>query len=160
MREPKCRPPEVRGSVHQRIVAQLGPRQHGGRTSLALAGIGEVEEVVLREVGMQADVEQAALATGIDPGHAADRPALQPAVGEDPQPSRPLGDQQPPVGQEGHAPRLLEVLGEGRHAIRHVAGTEHTLRTTDHGAGHHRRGEKGGRAAGKKVTALLQETLL
>ena len=40
------------------------------------------------------------------------------AVGEQPQSTRALGDQDAAVGQERHAPRVLEALGEGHDAER------------------------------------------
>ena len=117
--------------AEQRIVAELGPRQHRRGAALALAGIGEIEHGVPREVGVQADVEQAALAARIDLGQAADRRPFEPAVGEDAQPARPLGDQQAAVGQEGHAPRLLEIEGQHPQAVGRLGAAQDLLGVRD-----------------------------
>ena len=71
----------------QAAVAQLGARHRRRGAARAFGRVGEIEHAVLREVRMQADIEQAALAAGIDLGHAGQRRAFQLAVGEDP--SRP-----------------------------------------------------------------------
>jgi hypothetical protein len=122
MREPKCRPPAARQGLEDRrdraqaAIAQLGAR-HGGARRPALAEIGQVEHRFCAKLRMQADVEQSALAAGIDLGHAGSGVRLEPAVGEDPEPARPLGDQDPAVGQEGDGPGLFQVAAQGHQPV-------------------------------------------
>ena len=67
----------------------------------------EIDEPVAREVRIDLDVEQAALAAIRHRRHAADR-LRQPPAGIDAQAARLLGDEQSAVGQEGHAPWLAQ----------------------------------------------------
>src|SRR3546814_11062643 len=68
---------------------------------------------VLAEVGMQNDVEEAALAARRYLRDAGNRLFEQAAVLEEAQAPRPLGDQQPAVGQEGEAPGMVEAGAQG-----------------------------------------------
>ncbi len=86
----------------------------GAITAGPFAGIRQIHQAILREFGVQRDVEQPALADGGDRGHALDRPRVEPAVGgDDAQSPRALGHQQAAIGEEGEAPRVVEVFGEG-----------------------------------------------
>src|SRR3546814_14388004 len=73
---------------------------------------------VLAEVGMQNDVEEAALAARRYLRDAGNRLFEQADVLEEAQAPRPLGDQQPAVGQEGEAPGLVAAGGPGLDARR------------------------------------------
>ena len=136
----------------QRVVAELRPRQHGRRAAVALAGIGEIDQGIAGEAGVQADVEQAALAAGIDLRQAAHRRPFEPSAGEDPQATRPLGDQNPAVGQESHAPGLLEIEGQHLQAVGRLGAAQDLLRPRD-GRG----GQNGGGGSGKKATTPDEE---
>ena len=103
---------EDRPDIDEPAVAQFGAGD-GRRGAVAVArDIGKIKGPVLREARMQADIEQARLASGAYGGHARQRPGFQPAVGEEAQPARPFGDQQAAVGQEGDAPGLHQVSTE------------------------------------------------
>ena len=78
----------------------------GGRIVIVVgARIGEVDQAVLREAGVQHHVEQPALAIVPHLGHARDRLGHEPAVRDDAEPAGALRHQHPPVGQEGEDPR-------------------------------------------------------
>ena len=76
-----------------------------------LFGIREVDVPVLRELGVDCDVQQAALFALLRPvrrsRHVLDRLGQLP-VRENAQPSRLFGDEQAPIRQERHSPRKLE----------------------------------------------------
>ena len=101
---------------------------------------------------MQADVEQAALAARVDLGQAADRRPFEPAVGEDSQPARPLGDQQAAIGQEGHPPGLFEVQGQHPQAVGRLGATLDLLGSRDARRDHWGCRYRGG-GCGQKVAA-------
>ena len=125
--------------VAEAAIAQFGAGDRGRRAAAVARDIGEIKHAILREVGVQADIEQAGLTARPDLGHARQRPRLQPAVGEDPQPARPLGDQHPAVGQEGDAPGLHQVAAERYQAIGRLGAFQGFL-----GADDRRRGQGGG----------------
>ena len=83
----------------------------GGRIVIVVgARIGEVDQAVLREAGVQRHVEQPALAIVPHLGHARDRLGHEPAVRDDAEPAGALRHQHPPVGQEGEAPGVLQPV--------------------------------------------------
>jgi hypothetical protein len=84
---------------------------------------------------MQADIEQAGLAAGLDLGHTGERRCFEFAVGKEAQPARPFGDQHPPVGQEGHAPRLFQPARQSHQPVRSLGAVLGTLGTHDGGRG-------------------------
>jgi hypothetical protein len=72
---------------------------HGADPALDLAGVGEVDEAVLREVGVDRHLHQPGEAAAEDVGgHAGDGLGIEHAVADDPQPAVALGDEHPAVG--------------------------------------------------------------
>ena len=98
----------------RRIVDELAAR-HRRVVLVVLARLGEapVDQVVLRERGIERHVEQAALAAREHRGQSGHR-RRQLAVGaEHAQPAGPLGDQHLAARQERHAPRILQAFDDG-----------------------------------------------
>ena len=104
--------------VDKAVTFQPGASDRGADTVGIAHRERQVDQAVACEVRVQRDVEQPTLAMRRDRRHAGDRFGVQPAVGEQPQSTRALGDQDAAVGQERHAPRVLEALGEGHDAER------------------------------------------
>ncbi len=87
-------------------------------------GVGQVDQVVLLEIGVQGDVHQAAQAPRQQLGQAGDRVGIQHAVADDAQAPVPLGDEHVPVRQEGHAPGMVQALGDHRDVDRLLVGLD------------------------------------
>ena len=103
------------------IERELRPRD-GGAAQLALTGFGiaQIHEPVVREVGMQHDVAQAALTEPADLGHTANidgRAAWRVELQHSPL----LGDEHATVRKKGDGPRDIEVR-DLRHRERQVLG--------------------------------------
>ena len=98
------------------VAGQSGRGDGGGLAAPGVPGQAQEDAPVAREVGVQHDVHQPALAVGLDPGKTAQRPrGPSPAV-EDAETAVLFGNQNPAVGQEGHAPRLVERPADGHQA--------------------------------------------
>ena len=99
--------------VVQRVV--LETRSQEGSRALGIVrvalGVAQVDQAVGLEVGVHRDFLEAALSLVADRRQGADRIRQQFAVANDPEPSRPLGDEDVAIGQEGDAPRVLEPVG-------------------------------------------------
>src|SRR5690606_3221325 len=103
--------PEDHGEVLDRVVLEAAPAERGRRAFAARLRERQVHEAVVREVRIERDVEQAALAFGEDVWDAFDRVRQLLAV-EDPQLAGPLGDEQPAVRQERHSPGMVQPVRE------------------------------------------------
>ena len=80
--------------------------------------IGEIHEMVRREIGMQREAEDPALARREDIGEHERGLGLKLAVCEDADTAGPLGDEQPAVRRERQAPGNLEAGGNDLNAER------------------------------------------
>ena len=130
---------EVLARAHQRLgdedhlqvlepaVAERGARDPGAVAAVALGRIGEIDHLVRGEGGIQRDVQQPALAAGVDRRHARDRLGLEHAVPDDAQAAGALGDQDVAVRQERHAPRMLEPAHHGDQLERRLLGGDRPL---------------------------------
>ena len=103
--------------VRERMVGEPATGEFRADAVLAAPGIGEVDQPVAGEIGMQGDVEQPALADGGEVvGQAVDRARVERAVRRhQPQTPRAFADQHASVGQEGEAPGVLEAAREHGH---------------------------------------------
>ena len=90
------------------------PAARHRRAGPARAGLGErqVDQAVLGEARAERDVEEASLADRMDGRHASERRRQCAVASDQPEPARPLGDQQAPVGQERESPGMLEPAGD------------------------------------------------
>ena len=123
----------------------------GGRIVIVVgARIGEVDQAVLREAGVQRHVEQPALAIVPHLGHARDRLGHEPAVRDDAEPAGALRHQHPPVGQEGEAPGVLQP-------VHHLDQMETVLGALERAEPLGRR-ERAGRAEGTAAIASNAQT--
>lgn len=115
----------------------------GAGTALARLGVGEIDALAVGEIGVEGDVEEAALAARRDRRHTGDG-VRKAAVLDEPQPARPLGDEHRPVRQEGEAPGMVEAA---HHLLEH---RRMAIRRDDLG---HRRGryEHGGGQGGERA---------
>ena len=93
-------------------------------------GIRQIDQAVLRVVGMQRHIHQSALAARVDLGHPRHRCRDRAILADDAQATLALGYQQPPVGQECHAPRHAETLGEAFDAEGVLRGFDGFLRAS------------------------------
>ena len=94
-------------------VAQLAAEDSSKSQSVrALIAIGEVNPITirLRVVRRQRHVQQSSLATE-DGGRSTHRLRQQPAILDDAQAARALGDQHTTVGKKRNCPRLLQPIG-------------------------------------------------
>ena len=111
-------------------------------------GVGQIDDVVLREIRMQNDVEQPRLAAGMHRRDPADRLSLQRAVFDHAQPTDTLRYEYRAVRQKRHRPRMIQPFGDLGDL---VAGLDHfgwlrRRRQPTHGFGRlgHRRCTNGG----------------
>ena len=86
----------------------------GAVAPVAPAGIGEIDQPIAREIGMQHHVVQPALPPFRDRGgKSGDGCGIQHAVGGDiPQAAGPFSDQHPSVGEKRQRPRAVEPAGQ------------------------------------------------
>ena len=83
------------------------------RAVLARLGVAPVDETVGREVRIEGDVQQPALAAVVDCRQAADDLRRQRAVrGHEPQIADPLGHQHLAAREKGHAPRIAQAVDD------------------------------------------------
>jgi hypothetical protein len=139
---------EDRLHIDQATITQLGARDAGDRLLVVAGNKGKIEHMVLFERWMQTDIEQASLAAGEDGRDAGQGPGIEPAVGDYPQPARPFGDQHPPIGQEGHPPRLLEAAAHAHQQVRSLGAAKDILCADDR-----RRREQARRCRSKEATS-------
>ena len=114
---------DVRPAPGRRLENRLEPGQGSAleaaaaemeRIVAARAGRpGQIDHPARFEIRRQGHVEQAALAGMEHVGHALDRLRIEHPVFDDAQTARLLGNQDPPVRQEGHAPGVFEPSGDG-----------------------------------------------
>ena len=112
----------MRRSATRRSPASSAPGDRGALAAAELLRVGEVEQPVVREAGVQHQVQQAALAYRGDAWQPLD--AVAPAVRANAQqPAAPFGDQQVAVGEEGQRPRMLQSRHHGYHLEAVLAGS-------------------------------------
>src|SRR6185312_7631349 len=111
-------PDATRDGIDHRIFARALAPHYGSRysdTDRYVVGteigdglvVGEINIMVLREIGIESDVEQTIRDPfGVHRRHAGDRSGIEHAVANDAQAPGALGDQNRSVGQEGRAPRM------------------------------------------------------
>jgi hypothetical protein len=107
--------------IDQAVTIEPRAPKRRGRSLGDSLRVREVDPAVLRVVGVEGDVEQAALAMRGDlrqAGDAGDRAVASDQV----QPSRPLSDQVAAVREERDAPRILQPPGDPQHANLLVLG--------------------------------------
>ena len=78
--------------------------------------VGEIHEVVLREVGMQHHVHQPLVRTGHDLGDTGNRHRIEHAVADDTQLTRTFRDEHSAIGQECQGEGAREPVGDSHHA--------------------------------------------
>ena len=78
-------------------------------------GVGEVDQPILGEPGMECDIHQPAIAVGPYAGDTSDRRWIEYAVADDAEPAGPFRDQHRPIREEGDTPRMGEALGNYAH---------------------------------------------
>ena len=74
--------------------------------------IGEIDELVFIEAGMQGQVHQSREALCLHLGQTGNRRWIENSVANDAQPSRTLGNKDGAVREERHTPRLIETFGD------------------------------------------------
>ena len=96
------------------VAVEPAPGQLGAVAAGALAGIGEVNQAVLREPWMQHHIVQPALPPRRQAfGKAGDGSGIQRTVGGDvAEPARPFGNKHPSVGEKCERPRVLEPASQ------------------------------------------------
>jgi hypothetical protein len=98
----------------QRVVGRKrGARQRGAAAAVDRLGIGEIKDVVLREVAVEDDVEQAALAAGENRRHAGERLRQRAVARDDAQAAGSFGHQHAAVGQKGERPGMHQPARHG-----------------------------------------------
>ena len=86
------------------------PRARAGEAAAVVVplGVGEIDEAVVREVGMHGHVHQPAVAVGPHLRHAGDRVRVERAVAHDAKAAVALGDEHPAAGQERDGPGMRQ----------------------------------------------------
>ncbi len=110
------RPPRVgpasAGAIVWRAAAagrlESGARARAARRRLV---VGEIDQLVLSEAGMQRDVHQAREAGRLDGRQSGDVLRIEDTVADDSQTTRTLGHENAAIGQKRHGKRLVEALG-------------------------------------------------
>ena len=74
-------------------------------------GIGEIDQVIPFELGMERNIHETPVTIGPDLRHAGDGLWVQHAASNDAQATAPLGDQHVVIGQERDGPWMREPLG-------------------------------------------------
>ena len=98
--------------------------ERGRRPLVARLRVGQVEELVLRELRMREHFEQAALTDRPDLGRPGDCLRVERALANHPQPSWLLGDEHVAVRQKREAPRILEPLDDRHRAHLRTDGVD------------------------------------
>ena len=96
--------------IVETVGAELAPCHRRPRAAVSGLGIGDIDEPVRCEVGIELDVEQPALAFGENLRHALERFRYRPVLGNDAKPSGSLGHQHAIVWQESETPRVFETV--------------------------------------------------
>ena len=95
------------------VVGEPAARRGGGAHPAAeRLGIGPIDHPVLGELRPDRHVEQAALLPGMNGRQPGERLGHRAVAADDAHAARSLGHQHRPVGQQRHAPRMLEPAGE------------------------------------------------
>ena len=102
--------PEDDLDILETPVAELAARDRGSCAVFAGLRIGEIDEVVLGESGIERHIEKAALAVCDYLGHACDGLGDDAVLGDDPQASGLLRDEHAAIGQKGKTPGLIETV--------------------------------------------------
>src|SRR5439155_26409555 len=101
--------------VCQCTAFEFSPRQCWCASSAAHRFcVGEIDEPVLRELRMQRNIHQSAIAIGSHLRHARDWLRIQRSVAENTQPSSPLRDQHSSIGKERDRPRMRQASRQNR----------------------------------------------
>ena len=100
--------------VDERLAVEAAARERRRPFLLLTLRVGQVDELVLRELRMDGDFEQPALPDREHLGRPGHRLRVERAAADDPQLSRLLGDEHVAVRQEREAPRRRQAL-EHRH---------------------------------------------
>ncbi len=105
--------PEDHGHAGQLVARQFAPGHRRAVLACIFTGAGlgiaQINEAAGREVGIEGDVEQAALAAGVDVRHARQRRAQLAAALHDAQPAGAFGDEHPAIGQEREPPGVVQA---------------------------------------------------
>ncbi|GGI89010.1 hypothetical protein GCM10007973_26710 [Polymorphobacter multimanifer] len=120
----------LNGRQATRVEARACNRECRSRLRLAVLGVGDIKQIVPREVGMQHDVVKAAQTDVVEGRQARHRRRIEHAIGDHPQAAGPLGHQHgAPVGQEhqpiGMRQPLRQLYDPKPHAA--LASEEHRL---------------------------------
>ena len=110
--------PEQDLDIRKAVAVEPAAGQLGAVAPGPLAGIGDIDEAVLREPGVQHDVVQTALPPRRNRAWKSRYGSgIQRTVGTDvAEPACPLGDQHPSIRKEGQRPRALETAGQNADA--------------------------------------------
>ena len=104
--------------IRERLSVEPAARERRRVTSLTGFRIRQVDEAVLREAGMQRNLEQAALPHGVNLRDPGDRLRIERSVAHDSQAADLLGHEHVAVRQERQAPWKRESSHDGHHANR------------------------------------------
>ena len=96
--------------VLERLAVQSAARHGCARAAFAGLRIGQVDKLVGEEVGIERDVEEAALAFGLDLRHTREGLGDRTVRTDNAKRTHAFGHQHPAVGQENHAPRVVQAL--------------------------------------------------
>ena len=96
------------------------PRDRGPVSALSRLRVAEVDEVVLRERGVERDVEEPSLPARVDARKTTERLRERPVGADDAHPTGTFGDELRPVRQERHRPRVHEAACDDAHVERDV----------------------------------------
>ena len=103
--------------IDQLSAFQASAGERGGHLAFALfgnvLGVGEIDEMVLREVGMRQDFHQPGQAHGVHRGNARDGIRIELAVAHHAELAVALGHQHVAVGQPRQAPGVPQAGGDG-----------------------------------------------
>ena len=100
--------------VLEAVLAQASPGHcRTGQVPLARFGIRQIHEAVVGKGRVERDIEQAALATGLDLWHAREGRGDAAIWVDAAEPPRSFGHEQTPVREKGQGPGMLETLRQG-----------------------------------------------
>src|SRR5690606_39090270 len=109
---------------------ETAARDSGAIAALARLRIGPVDELVLREAGIERDIEQAALIPGVRARQALDGVRLRAVRRDEAHAPGALGHEEPVLGQERGPPRVPEAVRDAldreRDVLRAVRGARLT----------------------------------
>src|SRR5262245_41524610 len=108
-------------------VAEFAAHNRGTRPIFARLRIGEIDETVVGEMGIERHVEKTALALGENSRHAFERFRLRAVLRDDVEPPGPFGHEHATVWQKSDAPGVIEPVRNRLDLDRALLRVDHVL---------------------------------